>query len=211
MKPEKFVSEVIKLYQEARIPKYPHKKISRGGSHTIASYTEDLMAFYLISNDNLIDKIYVNQQIHVPGIVKSFKPDIVIVRDSQISAFLDLKTNLGYMRDGLVELCKKDNSLVKTIRNRKCTLTEGITKEKISLTISSKAIYDIVIISGKNINNIQLQAQLDGARQYRKSVSVHVLTNGISPGSYGLGPKEILSSIEIDNNAFMTMNARLNS
>ena len=167
------------------------------------------MATYLVSNNNQIDVVYVNQQINVPGIVKSFIPDIVIVSGGLITAFLDLKTNLGYMRDKLIELTEKDYHLINSVRGQNCTLYDGLSKEKMSFIISRSANYDIVIISGENISKKLLQDQLEGAKPYKNDVSIHILSQGKYPGSYGLNPAELFSKIEINKLAFNSILERI--
>lgn len=209
MKPEKFVNEIIENYHRARVAQYPDKKIHRGRSLSISSASEDLLASFLLKNDKTIDAIYVDQPIHVPDVVKIFIPDVVIVRGSTITAFLDLKMDLGYKRYGLVDLCRKDQELLKRVRGKECSLTDGHTKEKHRFTVSKEAIYDIVVISSGNIGKKTFESQINGASRYRKDVAVHVLTNGYHPNTYGQTKKELLKHIDISNDVFSNMASRV--
>ncbi len=209
MKPEKFVNEIIENYHKARVAQYPDKKIHRGRSISISSVSEDLLASFLLKNDKTIGAIYVDQPIHVPDVVKIFIPDVVIVRGSTITAFLDLKMDLGYKRYGLVDLCRKDQELLKKVRGKECSLTDGHTKEKHRFTVSKEAIYDIVVISSGNIGKKILESQLNESNQFNKDVAVHVLTDGYHPNTYGLTLKELMKHIEINEDSFRNILSRI--
>lgn len=209
MKPEEFIRQVINSYHAARQSKYPNKKVHRGRSHTISSEAEDLLAIYLVKNDKTIDAVYIDQTIHIKDVVKAFIPDIVIVRGNTITTFLDLKMDLGYKRDGLIDLCSKDQALLKRVRGKTCSLIDGSTKQKHELTISKKAIYDIVVISGKNISKDNLESQLTESKHFTKNVAVHVLSENIHPNTYNTSIKEIQDKIVINKESFREILSRV--
>ena len=107
MSPDELLERIINLYQDARISRYADSKISRGRSHSISSVVEDLFASYLILSDKEIDNVLVDQPVFVEGVKSTFYPDITIIRNGEITAFIDLKMDLGWKRDGLKELCEK--------------------------------------------------------------------------------------------------------
>ncbi len=209
MKPDDFILKIINIYQDARVSRYADKKIRRGRSPSISSIAEDLLASYLVYADKEVDLIYVDQPIHVPNVVKSFIPDIVIVRNNVISAFLDLKMDLGYKRKGLIGLCEKDQKLLGLIRGKECIIKDGQTKEKRSFVISKSAIYDIVVVSDQNISKTTLKEQLVGAQIYSQDVSVHILTEKEHPNTYGFSPKELMDRMQIKRAAFDHMLTRI--
>ena len=208
MSPAEFILKIITIYHDARVSRYADQKIRRGRSHSISSIAEDLFASYLILNDPTIDLVYVDQPITVPGRLKSFAPDIVIVRNNIITAFLDLKMDLGYKRDGLIALCKKDQELLLLIRGHECAIKDGVTKERKIFSISPSAIYDLVIISGRNISKQKLMTQLEGASVYAGDVKVHVLTDNEHPNTYGVEPGLLLKRIKIHSSAFEDLRHR---
>lgn len=210
MKPEDFILEIIQLYQDARVPKYNDKKIRRGRSRSISSTTEDLFAHYLLSNDHSIDCILVDQHMKVSNQKKAFYPDISIIRNGVITAFFDLKMDLGWMRNGLFEICKKDSLLLKKIQGKQLTNKVGEIEGINTLTISKNAIYDIVIISNKNINQFKIDEHIKKIKEskFKKNVEVHILTSNEHPNAYGVSPKELLKMITIDKDTFRDIKKR---
>lgn len=209
MSPDELLERIINLYQDARISRYADSKISRGRSHSISSVVEDLFASYLILSDKEIDKILVDQPVFVEGFKSTFYPDITIIRSGAITAFIDLKMDLGWKRDGLKELCEKDKELIKTIRTRACAFKDGSTKERGSYEISESAVYDIVIISDQNIAKNKLDAQLKEIENLSDFVRVHILSKNEHPNTYGLTPEELLEKIEINDKAFSDIKNRI--
>jgi len=61
MTPEEFVGEVVNRYVQSRQPIRPHPKLFRGESRSVASETEDLLAYYLVSRIPTIKRIFINQ------------------------------------------------------------------------------------------------------------------------------------------------------
>lgn len=209
MSPDEFIQRIIRLYQDARISKYADSKISRGRSHSISSVVEDLFANYLILSDTKIDKILVDQPVFVEGVKSTFYPDITVIRNGKISAFFDLKMDLGWNRNGLSRLCEKDKKLIEDIRSKSCTFKDGSTKEPGTYEISDSAVYDIVIISDQNIAKPKLDAQLKEAELLTDYVKVHILSKNEHPNTYGLAPNELLAKIEIQENAFAELLRRI--
>lgn len=209
MKPEEFILHIIKLYQNARIPRYVDQKIRRGRSHAISSLAEDLFASYLIASDSSVDLILVDQPVHIPELKVKFYPDITVIRKGKITAFLDLKMDLGWKRDGLIDLCLKDQKLIRSIRNLECSYKDGLTKDRMSYPIADTAVYDIVIISGENISKSLLKEQLEAVIPHRTDVAVHVLTTNEHPNTYGLNPDMLLEKLEINDSAFIDISKRI--
>ncbi len=199
---KEFVSKIIALYHEARLPKYQNNKISRGRSHTISSSVEDLFANFLIDNDKTIDKILIDQPMKIK--TKTIYPDITIIYDNEITAFMDLKMDLGWMRGGLADLYKKDQLLMDVARGNSCRYKYGSKKEFYKeIQVSKKAIYDIVVISDQNISEAMLKNQIEMINEFEtESVKLHILTKNLHLNTYGLDHNYVLDKVEIDESQF---------
>lgn len=201
MTPSEFIARVVTAYQNARVPQYVDEKVSRGRSHAVSSIVEDLFAYYLIANSSSINKIYVDQPISL-SIKKRIYPDIVVVKDNMIVAFIDLKMDIGWNRSGLYDLCKKHSDIIEAIRGTECSLRDGSTKETRHYTISDDLTYSIVIVSSTNISPIKLEEQLKLSRVLEPSVEVVVLCKKGRPNTYGTNPDEVIKTLDIDYGAF---------
>lgn len=211
MKPREFIREVTRMYHDARMPLYPDKNIKRGRSHSISSIAEDLFAHYLVSNGKNIEAIYVDQPMTISsaGSKISIYPDITIVKNGAISAFLDLKMDLGWKRHGLVDLCKKHRDLVVKVRGAGCSFRDGQTKTSRTVKVSEHASYSVVIISGTNINPELLKTQLEQVEALRPDVEVFVLCKKGHLNSYGVAPEELEEKLGIDDTEFYRLTKRL--
>lgn len=210
MKPEELILKIIHLYHDARLPTYIDERISRGRSRSISSIVEDLFAYYLLINNPSIDQILVDQHIKVAG-QKVFYPDISVVRNGVITAFFDLKMDLGFMRDKLSKLCEDDANFLKNIQGKQCTFNDGKNKDSSELTISENAIYDIVVISNQNISESQLKEQTDAVKadpKLFKNVEIHILTGDKHPNEYGIEPNKLMELIKINKESFDEIESR---
>ncbi len=209
MNEKEFILEVIKAYQNARKPKYLHEKLRRGRSHKIDSITEDILAYYLISNDETIDQVYIDQPLSIVGVKGTKYPDIVIVRNGIINDFVDVKMDLGWVRDKLYVFCKKYREMVIQWRDANCCLKDGLTKNLHNLKISKNAKYSIIIISETNISSVILYTQLKQARTLYPDVDVFVLSSKKHLNTYGKEAKEVLSDLDINYDEFERLSKRL--
>lgn len=212
MTKEQLIESIVGLYQDARVPKYQNQKISRGRSHTISSLVEDLFAIFLIENDSTIDKILIDQPIRLMGGVrKTIYPDITIIRGDQIVAFLDLKMDLGWMRDGVSKLCQKDQDIMNDNAGELCEYRYGESKEfSTRIKISNSAVYDIVVISDQNISKQTLENQREMInKNLHDKVMLHILTKKEHLNTYGIQPSALLDKIIIDDSAFEALFKRI--
>ncbi len=194
MNSQEFIYRVIKLYHSARRPKFPNHKIKRGRSRSISPFLEDLFALFLVDQVRC-EKIYVDQPISVSGIKDQNYPDISIVRGGKITSFCDLKTDLGWNRRGLVDLCRHHYRWVQRARGRGCTLKDGVTKEVSLHQISKHASYNVVILSKHNINPELLSTMRTKAKVFSPAVDVFVLTSKEHLNKYGIAPKALLKKV----------------
>lgn len=198
MTPQEFILRIVKAYQDARIPHQVNEKIRRGRSHSISSITEDLFAYYLISNDPSIEMVYVDQPINLKSAKRQIYPDVAIVRNGVLTAFIDLKMDIGWNRDGLFELCEKHQHSVQQARGTECQIRDGETKELRTLAISDDINYCVVMISRTNINPVTLDRQLEEVKVLSPDVEVFVLCTTGHPNAYGMEPEDIVEGLGID-------------
>jgi len=204
------IKHIIKTYREARRTKFANNKIFRGRSHSISSIIEDLFAHYLTQNIKC-DQIYIDQPLKIEGIKgKNIYPDLVIVKNDKIIALLDLKTDLGWKRKELFNLAKKYSNLIKNIKDKKVSLRIGETKERRDFKISDKISYDIVIMSGTNINKNLLEKHLEQIKKIKPKIDVFILTKSKHPNTYNLSIQSLLSQIVINEADFDRMFKKLN-
>ena len=202
MTPEAFIGKVIELYQLARIPQYFHPKVRRGRSHPIPGKVEDLVAAFL--GFNLISDcdIYVDQPLRLTNLKKTIYPDIALIKRDQLEQIVDVKMDLGWNRYGLGEFCREKSSLVKQLRKSSGTLTDGITKEKRNFQVAPNCRYHILIISGENISDSQLESSLKMAKQYEPETFTYLLSQGVSPNQYGITSEQLLGDLKIFDDSF---------
>ncbi len=204
-----FLHQVIRLYRSARKPKFINKKISRGRSHSISSIVEDLFAHYL-SRYIKCDHIYIDQPVSISGFDNRIYPDLVIIRNNRIAAFIDLKMDVGWNRGGLYDLCKKHYSKIDAIRGKKCKLREGINKKDHFYITDKKLSYNIVLISDQNVGLRTLNDQIKQSLDFNPDIEIFVLTTEEHPNAYGIEIKDLMKKIKINNDAFKKLVKKLN-
>jgi len=202
--------KVIELYQLARIPNFYHPRIRRGRSHSISGKVEDLMAIFLGFNLPESFEMYVDQPIRLVEIEKTIYPDITLIKDGEITNFLDVKTDLAFNRDGLPVFCDdKQKLMIRVRKGIQARWRDGITKKESYIRVSRKCSYHILIISGKNISQAKLNSVLDDAKVYEPDVTVYVLSGGVHPNEYGSAQEQILGKLKINHDAFDNLFGRL--
>jgi len=205
MNNKEFIKEIVNLYRSARDTKYPIG--FRGRSHTISSYVEDLFWYYLWIN-NSIDSIYIDQPLSVEWYNKIIYPDIITVNsNSTITNFFDLKMDLWWMRDKLVEYAIKYEELINSINNKECKLKIWTDKAIKKLTIWKNVKFNIVVISWKNISKNKLEENINEFEKHNfKNVNLMVLTNNIHPNEYWIDINDVIDQIDINTLAFDKIN-----
>jgi len=190
MEPIDFIGEIANQYKHACNTHINHTKIQRGRSHSISSIAEDLFAFFLTQRIPTIEKILIDQPITIPTTKlpnkSSFQiyPDLAIIKEGQVSNLLDLKTDLGWNRDGLVDKAKKHLRTVELAKGHTAKFRDGKTQEKQVIQFSDKLKHSIVIISGENINRKKLQSQILEVKAISKLIDIFVLSSGVHPNEY---------------------------
>lgn len=195
--PDLFISEVIRLYKEARKARVNNNRITRGRSHSISSHVEDIFAEFLAENLEKYNYL-VDQPISIEGKKNPIYPDIVLVDNDKITDLIDLKMDLGWNRNGFIAFCEKKEHLIEDIRNKGCRLKDGVTKEVKSFKIDKNLKYHIVIISDTNISKKRMKANLEGTSKLR-NVCVYSLSSNQHPNTY---EEDKLKDIKINIDQF---------
>jgi hypothetical protein len=201
MNEKQFLIKVIKLYHQARKPLFPKRKISRGRSRSVASDVEDLFASYLVDRIKC-NSIYIDQPISIEGRKSRIYPDIVVVKNQQITALCDIKMDLGYKRKELYNFCKRHAKLLFQIRGKKCKIRDGLTKEDKFYRTHKNICLNIVIVSDQNINHRVLADHLEKIKPFSKVIRVFILTTGEHPNTYGVTIPQLLKKITIKKQIF---------
>jgi hypothetical protein len=193
-----FFRKIVELYHDGRIPLFKDRALFRGRSRSVSSAVEDLFAKFIISNTN-IDKIYIDQPVNTIGFNKQIYPDLVIIKNNKVIQLIDLKMDMGWNRDGLLSLCDKHQSIVKNVKGEELKIRDGLSKEDVFYKYSNKLVYNIVIISSKNISYEKLDKQIKASKKRNKNVNVYVLSSKAHPNIYKYTVKEMINKISIDD------------
>jgi hypothetical protein len=183
MTPQEFITRVIDLYYNARHPLLRHEKLARGESRSVASETEDLLAYYLAMRVPSIDRIFINQPLMRPGHPR-LKPDLVICARSQIRALIDVKMDLGYKRDKFASTLATTDAQMEQIRGQAFSLLRKgqDTRERVSLPLAASAKYLFAIVSDQNIN-AQLMNTFEVIASCLTRIRLHILTRKCHPNA----------------------------
>ena len=205
MTPDDFVVAVVDAYIASRAPIRLHEKLRRGESRSIASETEDLLAYYLVSQIPSIDRIFINQPL-TTNTGRRIKPDLVICRRSQITDFLDVKIDLGYKRKTFEVTLLQTDKRMGELRGQTFDISahNGTNRERSAFSLAHNARYHFVIISDRNVS----QAIFRGFEKRASSLSnvaFHVLTRSCHPNENHWPKDTIMKNIEICHQAFKNL------
>jgi hypothetical protein len=151
--------------------------IKRGMAHSISSYVEDLFAVYVANKIKqpayqiFIDKV-ISYKLEGFSKSKSFKPDVFVLAPSPSNSidsdlfvathYFDLKTDLGYNREGFGRFIESKSDFIKSIRGKEVwtSYLDSSTGEyeKIRIKISENITYSIIVVIDWNINKKTLQS-----------------------------------------------------
>lgn len=108
MTPENFVQRFIGLYRRARELSVLSPAVTRARSRSVSSDLEELVAAYVAANSARNLHIYVDQPVSL-GARKVAYPDLVVldVATQTVIAIIDVKTDIGWKRDGMQAMCEK--------------------------------------------------------------------------------------------------------
>jgi hypothetical protein len=199
MTPLKFMSRATRLYREAKRPKFPHPRVRRGRAASVAPALEELVAYWLAVNLPRDTEIWVDQPVRFPGVSRiAWYFDVTIIRGGAIRAILDIKADIGWMRDEFVEICRRHRKRVQRIRGRVGEIRDRLRGGHRQVRVSAGCCHHIVIISGENISAKQRKVALRRAKLCEPELHVYVLSDGIHPNS----ATEDLSGLRVNHDAF---------
>src|SRR5712692_4805050 len=102
------ISRAVRLYRDAKRPRFPHPRVRRGRAASVAPALEELVAYWLAVNLPRDAEIWVDQPVRFPGVNRiAWYFDIAIIRGGMIRAILDIKADIGWMRDEFNDICRR--------------------------------------------------------------------------------------------------------
>jgi len=212
MTQENFLKKTRKAYLNARNyiykPKANTNILARGTSHSISSITEDILGCYCVdkvSNPKNI-KIIIDPQISFKGTgLKNIsgkrslliRPDVALIKNSITNCFFDIKTDLGYKRNELLNQAKNRNKQLSKIKKKPASYNDGKTKieNKIQISNNIKLIY--IVISQGNIAEKKLNKFIKDIRKL-KNIDIFLLSKGDHLNSYVKRPKWEINKNDFD-------------
>ena len=199
MEPRELFRQLVYLYANARKPSFYHPRLSRGRSHSVSSQVEDLFAYFL--SLNFVGEInYLIDQPLNHG-KNQLCPDITLVEQGVVCHLFDVKTDLGWNRDGLSAFCAKQSDRLRDFDGIELSATDGMTKKKYTIKSDGNLQYHVVIISGLNISSEKLSKQLIEVEKLDK-VHVYVLYPQHHPNYYGTDIDSFVMSVLVNDKDF---------
>lgn len=190
--------DTIKLYKRAQFSGF--KNIHRGRNHCVSSKIEDLVALYIYKNlkHRQNYKVYTDKPISIKGVKShTIYPDVLIVdKNNQIVSMFDVKTDMGYKRKELCDLCKNKSAQLDKLSKNKSYI-QSFKNGKTELSVTKNTNYNIVIISSKN----WIKGWEDYVKKSNKikGISVYVLFSGAHPNSKKTEKNLILMNDDFDH------------
>lgn len=116
MNEQEFIKVIRDLYLKSRdLIHYSHEyKLQRGLSHSISGATEDLFGVFIAKHlDDKDIELWVDKNISInlddEKRVKSFRPDLFIIKNNVMTHYFDLKMDLGWSRNLKDYLSEKES------------------------------------------------------------------------------------------------------
>ncbi|WBM75335.1 hypothetical protein [Saprospira grandis] len=180
---QEFIDKIIAEYKKARnlIHTDGGYRITRGLSHSISGSAEDLFALFIaqqLDDESLHFIVDKTTTIRFSRHKKStsFRPDLMILKENVLTNYFDLKTDLGWKRD-LSKYLEAKNTLIKNLIHKKNSDFWINWESKQTIKASKDLKYQIVVLSGKNISEKQLAANIEKAASL-PYVEMYILTDG---------------------------------
>jgi hypothetical protein len=157
--------------------------MTRARARSISSDLEELVASYIIASTNKNLHIYVDQPVSI-GNGRVAYPDLVILdKDlSKVVAIADVKTDIGWNRNGIESMCKKLSTVREAIKANSLDLG---TEPKLRKPFVVSEALDCHLIIGASVNSGKL-LQSSEALEIATSFGVHlyILTEGKHPNNF---------------------------
>jgi len=162
MTPELFFEKLINLYVEARKVKFPKDNIVRGRNAVISAHLEDLLAFFIASNNPKNCNYFTDQAIRFGK--NTFYPDVVIQKKCKgIDHLVDVKADIGWNRKGMLNFCKDWDKRIELVKGQKTSFKDRANDEKLDGVFSQNLKYHVVIVSlvnsGKLVEEHKMEVQ----------------------------------------------------
>ncbi len=197
-----FSRELVMAYRRAREPLKPHSRLARGENRSVASETEDLLAYFLAEKIEGINKIRINQPLTLPTTdpakKRTIKPDLVFITKTEgkerIKLLLDLKMDLGYKRKKICTDIERAHMLCEEIRSKAARYRpekQETKKTQIAIDFDSKLEYGFVVISDQNISKDDLNNAHKRSNAF-KNAPLFILISGLHPNSYSIESEELI-------------------
>lgn len=183
MKRNELINKIRAEYLKAKNPIIVSPKLTRGTSHTISSYAEDIFAKFIADQCHKQFSVWIDPQISIKALPNTtgkrkllFRPDICVVNNINncIQMIFDLKMDLGYKRNSFIKEVKAKLNELNVIKKHEA---ECSIKPNTKLFFSNKISWNYIIISGGNISVAQRQKILNDFKDLKPS-KIFILVDG---------------------------------
>ena len=195
MTPEEYFRKIIELYWQSREPAFYNPSIFRGRSASISSQVEDLTALFISLNNPKQCNYFTDQAMKSKGSTSNKYPDIVIrEKTGTIKHLIDVKTDMGWNRDGIIKLCEQWQGFLDSAKGAKTHFRNGKSKEFIEGRFSKNLNCHIIILSkinsGNKLDNDIYKVHHD---KRLRNIRIYVMSDGKHPNSYNISQDELLN------------------
>lgn len=215
MTPEEYLEKVLDLYIESRKSKFncPCTDITRGRSSSISSGLEDLTAYFLALNVGEDRKFFVDQPMRFgtkeSGKIQTRYPDIAIVeKGGIISHLVEVKTDLGWMRDGMSDFCEDWDTRIERVKGTETSFKYGDPKKEFNGRFSTDLKYHIVVVAKGNYTGL---AKIKDFNKDFNNVLLYFLLEKLHPNFYGMTKSVAMEKIEICHSEFDLLITNINA
>lgn len=184
MTPDDFALGFVNLYRRARELSVPCQSVTRARARSVSSDLEELVAAYIAANSKNELHIYVDQPVSI-GEGKVAYPDLVVldVNSRTVISIVDVKTDIGWKRDGMQSMCKKLTGVRLALQAQGTVKLGPEPKLRLPYAVSADLSCHLVVGALKNSgNDLQTPDAIKFAEDSR--VQVHVLIEGKHPNDF---------------------------
>ena len=210
MTPNDFFRELIKLYADAGLSKFPNKSVFRGRNAYISSSLEDLFADFLAKNNPNQCTYYIDQPMSFSGEKNTKYPDIVIQNpDGVIEHLIDMKADLGWNRNGMLDFCKEWDDRIKAAKGKPTyfyngmVVTNGKSKKKLIEKLFSENLHYHIVVATQYNSGKNVLSDYDIVKNNFHHVSLYILSDNTKhPNDQTISQEELLSQMFINTDEF---------
>lgn len=202
MTPAAFTEAFVSLYRRAREVKFAPDRVTRARARSVSAELEELVAAYIVNNSAEDLHIYVDQPVSVGG-GKTPYPDLVVLNKSTniVTAIADIKTDIGWKRDGIKAMCSKLSVLRDEIIDKGGVNLGPTPKERSHFPVSGSLSCHLIIGTAANSGDL---LQKEDAQQIAKDCGVlmYVLSEGLHPNHFSRQANNIFPGLKIRDQDF---------